>query len=76
VNFEVIYTVCYDRKSSLLLPTLTHFINTDDLHLVRIPVHSNAPSSVTMKQTTICLINPIIPDNAALECTETRWTKI
>jgi hypothetical protein len=31
-NFEVIYTVCHDHESSLLWPTLTHTINTDDLY--------------------------------------------
>ena len=30
--FEVIYTVCHDRKSGLLLPTLTHVISTDNLY--------------------------------------------
>jgi hypothetical protein len=32
--FEVVCTVCLDHKSSLLVPAVTHFINT---------VHSNTP---------------------------------
>jgi hypothetical protein len=31
IYFEVIYTLCTGYKSSLLLPTLTHFSNTDNL---------------------------------------------
>ena len=31
-HFEVIFTVCHYRKSVLLLPTVTHFINTDNLY--------------------------------------------
>jgi hypothetical protein len=29
-----------------------------------------------MKQTTACLINPIVPDDGVLECTETPRTEI
>jgi hypothetical protein len=31
-HFEAFYTVCHDCKSSLLLPTLTYFSNTDNLY--------------------------------------------
>jgi hypothetical protein len=38
--FEVIYPVYHDRESSLLLPILTHFINTDNLYFS--PTHFRA----------------------------------
>jgi hypothetical protein len=44
--YEVIYTMCHDCKSTLLLPTLTHCSNTDTLYFSLICF--GAPSSGTI----------------------------